>query len=71
MFLRIPLLCGWSMFSGADLSLAIGKICNYSPVASGITLQNHRRLHVSIFSVNIAALGSLKRVTGRILKLSK
>jgi hypothetical protein len=28
----------------------------------------HRRLPVSIFSVEIAALGSLKRVTGRIVK---
>jgi hypothetical protein len=27
-------------------------------------LQNHRRLPVCIFSVKIAALGSLKRVTG-------
>jgi hypothetical protein len=34
-------------------------------------LQNHRRLHVSIFSVKIAALGSLKRVTGRIFKINK
>ncbi len=29
-------------------------------------LQNHRRVPVSIFIVKIAALGSLKRVTGRI-----
>ncbi len=34
-------------------------------------LQNHRRLPVSIFSVKIAALESLKRVTGRIFKISK
>jgi hypothetical protein len=31
--------------------------------ASGIILQNHRRLPVYIFSVKIAALGSLKRVS--------
>jgi hypothetical protein len=28
-------------------------------------LRNHRRLPVSIFSVKIAALGSLKRIIGR------
>jgi hypothetical protein len=33
--------------------------------------QNYRRLSVSIFTVKIAALGFLKRVTGRILKISK
>jgi hypothetical protein len=32
-------------------------------------LQNHRRLPVSIFSVISAAIGSLKRVIGRIFKL--
>jgi hypothetical protein len=32
-------------------------------------LHNHRRLTVSIFSVISAALGSLKRVIGRIFKL--
>jgi hypothetical protein len=31
----------------------------------------HRRLHVCIFSATIAALGSLNRVTGMILKISK
>jgi hypothetical protein len=36
---------------------------NMSQAASGMILQNHGRLPVSIFS---AALGSLKRVTGRI-----
>ncbi len=44
---------------------------NLSPTAFGIILQNHRRLPVSIFSIKIAALGSLKRVTGRIFKISK
>jgi hypothetical protein len=38
-----------------------------SPAAFGIILQNHRRLPVS---VNIATLGSLKRVIGRIFKIS-
>jgi hypothetical protein len=37
---------------------------NLSEVTSGMTLQNHRRLPVNIFSVKIAVLGSLKRVTG-------
>jgi hypothetical protein len=41
---------------------------NLSQAASGMILQNHRRLPVSIFSVKIAALGSLKWVTRRILK---
>jgi hypothetical protein len=40
---------------------------NLSEAASGMVLQNHRRLPVSIFSVIIATLGSLSRVTGRIL----
>ncbi len=44
---------------------------NLSLVAFSIVLQNHRRLPVSIFSVKITALGSLKRVTGRIFKISK
>ncbi len=52
------------MFSSADLSLGAEKCA-----AFGIILQNHRRLPVSIFSVKIAALGSLKRVTGRIFKI--
>ncbi len=34
---------------------------NMSQAASGMILQNHRRLPVSILSVKIAALGSLKR----------
>ncbi len=33
-------------------------------------LQYHRRLPVSIFSVKIAALGTLKRISGRIFKIS-
>jgi hypothetical protein len=32
-------------------------------------LQNHRRLPVCIFSVKVAALGFLKRVTHRIFKI--
>ncbi len=39
--------------------------------ASGMNLQNQRRLPVCIFSVKITALGSLKRVTGRCSKLVK
>ncbi len=38
--------------------------------ASGMILQNHRRLPVSIFRVKIAALGCLQHVTGRIFKIS-
>jgi hypothetical protein len=61
------------MFSSADLSLAAGKCAkiNLSQVASGLILQNHMHLPVSIFSVKIAAVGSLKGVTGRIFKISK
>jgi hypothetical protein len=53
------------MFSNADLSLAAGKMAriNMSQAASGMILQNHRRLPVRIFSVKIAVLGSLKLVT--------
>jgi hypothetical protein len=40
--------------------------CARINLSSGIILQNHRRLPVSIFSVKIAALWSLKRVTVRI-----
>jgi hypothetical protein len=47
-----------------------GRI-NLSLAAFGIILQNHWRLPVIIFSAKIAALGSFKRVTGRILKISK
>ncbi len=43
---------------------------NLSQAASGMILQNHRRLPLSIFSVKIAALGSSKRVTGRTFKIS-
>jgi hypothetical protein len=39
-----------------------------SQAASGMILQNHHRLSVSIFRVKITALGSLKRITGRISK---
>ncbi len=57
------LFCDWSIFCSAGLSLVAGKIINLSYAASGMILQNHRRLHVSISSVKIVALGSLKRVT--------
>jgi hypothetical protein len=57
----------------ANLSLAAGKSAriNMSQAASGMILQNHRLLRVCIFRVKIAAFGSLKRVTGRIFKISK
>jgi len=44
---------------------------NLSQAASSKVLQNHRQFPVSIFSVKIAALGSLKPVTGSIFKFSK
>jgi hypothetical protein len=44
---------------------------NLSQAAFGVILQNNERLPVSIFIVKIAALGSLKRVTGRIFKIIK
>ncbi len=40
-------------------------IINLSQVASSMILQNHRRRTVKIVSVKIAALGSLKWVTGK------
>jgi hypothetical protein len=60
-------LCDWLIFCIADLSLAAEKKCGritLSQAASGMMLQNHSRLSVRIFSVKIAALGSLKRFTG-------
>ncbi len=42
-----------------------------SLAAFGMILHNHRRLPVSIFSVKIGALGSLKRVTWRVSKISE
>jgi hypothetical protein len=48
-----------------------GTRINLSQAASGMILQKHRRVSASIFSVNIAALGSLKRATGRIFKIGK
>jgi hypothetical protein len=63
------------MLSSGDLSLAAGKMrknINLSLAASvPIIVQNHRRLPVSILSVKIASLWSLKQVIGRILKISK
>jgi hypothetical protein len=44
---------------------------NLSQAASGMILQYHRWLPVCIFRDKIAALGSLKRVTGRIFKITK
>jgi hypothetical protein len=44
---------------------------NLGQEISGVILQNHRRLPLSIFSVKIVALRSLKRVTGRIFKIRK
>jgi hypothetical protein len=70
--LRIPFFVIGSMFSGADLSLLQGKCArnNLSLAVSGIILQNHRRLPVSIFSVKITTLWYLKRVTIRISNLA-
>ncbi len=53
------LLCDWSMFSSAELSVyrMQGKCAriNLSQAASGMTLQHHKRLPVSICSTKIAA----------------
>jgi hypothetical protein len=48
---KVPLAGFGSFFSTARKSRKI----NLSLAASGMILQNHRRLHVSIFSVKIAA----------------
>jgi hypothetical protein len=52
------------MFSGIDLSMAAGKCAriNLSHAASDMIFKNHSWLPASIFSVKIAAFGSLKRV---------
>ncbi len=49
-----------------------GKMCKNKLVtaASGMIFQKHRRPPVNIFSVKITALGSLKRVTERVFKIS-
>ncbi len=68
------LLCDWSMFSSADPSLAAEKMRKNWLVtgSSGMILQNHRwQLPVWIFSCQNRPLGSWKRVTGRIFKISK
>ncbi len=60
------LLCDWSVFSSADLSMAAEKMRRIilSQAVSGMILQNHRLLPICIFIVQIALnLGSLKRVT--------
>jgi hypothetical protein len=44
---------------------------NFSQAVSGMILQKHWQLPVSIFSVKIAALEPLKRVTGRIFKITE
>jgi hypothetical protein len=44
---------------------------NLIQAASGSILQDHRWLPVCIFRDKIAALGSLKRVAGRIFKITK
>jgi hypothetical protein len=43
---------------------------NLSQAAYGMMLRNHRQLPECIFNVKIAALESLKKVTGRIFKIS-
>jgi hypothetical protein len=53
------------------LRIPFSVIGRCSQAASGMIFQNHRRLPVSTFSVKIDALGSLKRITGRIFKISK
>jgi hypothetical protein len=59
------------MLSGADLSLAAGKVRKNQLVTGGFRddFTYQRRLPVSILSINIAALGSVNRVTGSIFKI--
>ncbi len=69
------LLCDWPMTSIECRPIyhwLQGKYSriNLSQAASGLILQNCRRLPVSIFIVKIANLGSLKRVTVSIFKIS-
>ncbi len=52
------------------LKIIMRKI-NLSQEASGMISQNYMGLPVNIFSVKIVDLGSLKRVTGSIFKISK
>jgi hypothetical protein len=61
------------MFSSACLSLAAGKMRKNKLVRGGFRYDftESQRLPVSIFSVKIAALEPLRRVTGRIFKISK
>jgi hypothetical protein len=58
------------MLSGADLSLAAGKVRKNQLVTGGFRddFTDQRWLPVSILSI-IAALGSVKRVTGSIFKI--
>jgi hypothetical protein len=63
--------CQWSLVPASHWLPGKCARINLSQAASGMILQNHRRLPVSIFSVKIAALEPLKRVTGRIFKISK
>jgi hypothetical protein len=42
-----------------------------SYAASGMILQNHRRVPLSVIMVKIAASEALKRVTGGISRISK
>jgi hypothetical protein len=44
---------------------------NLSWAASGMIIKDHRRLPVSILSIKIPDLGSVKRLIGRIFKFSK
>jgi hypothetical protein len=67
--LRIPFSVIGRMFSRADLSWLQGKCARItlSQAAFGMILY----IPGGIFRVEIAALGPLKRVTGRIFKISK
>ncbi len=71
--IRIPffVIGGCSLMPTSHLLQVNCARINLSQGASGRISQNHRRLPVSNFSVEIAALWLLKRVTGRILKIRK
>jgi hypothetical protein len=72
-FLRIPFSVVVQCFLVPTSHWLHGKCTRiiFSQAASGMILQNYRRLPVIIFSVKIAEFGLLKRVTGRIFKISK
>ncbi len=69
--LQNSLICDWSMMPTCHWLQGKCARINLSQAAFDMNLQNQRGLPVSTISVKIAALESLKRVIGRIFKISK